>query len=115
MVTSADLFSLDVFVSSVRDSADRAMLRRSSQVAVACRFLDYPPFYIEPHPSTSAFVDGHTRVFRMGKSCMLSEEEAHLRGLVEQVCAVHSCGHQQLTKYDIVVSATCALCDSGAW
>lgn len=71
------LFKLDVFVRSV-ERLDGAC---EPGAAVACRFLDYPVFFIHPRAASHCKV----AVFDNGKSCLLSETAERLRAMAAEV------------------------------
>ena len=84
MVVSESQCSLKIFVTSVEDTIAGAQ-RSSSDVTIACRFLDYPTFFINPSRRAQAASSVRKAVFQNGKSCVLAEEGHQLRGLIAEV------------------------------
>ena len=84
MAVSESQCSLKVFVTSVEDTTAGAQ-RSSPEVTIACRFLDYPTFFINPSRRAQAANSVKKAVFQNGKSCVLAEEGDQLRGLIAEV------------------------------
>lgn len=81
--TKASVFSLDVIVHDVTHEAEcvAGSLARDN-LAIACRFLDYPLFFIRPRSKQR---DHKTIKFNNGKSCALSEVKTRLKDSLQQV------------------------------
>ena len=80
--STEDLFCLNVFVEDVELVSDNEYRREVNGLALACRFLDYPLFFIHPQVR-------HERsprcTFNTGKSCALSETKSKLSGIISKV------------------------------
>lgn len=76
------VFCLDVFVNSVEILSHDNCSHDGNGMALACRFLDYPLFFIHGQPM-------HDRLprctFNTGKSCALAESRETLAGIVSKV------------------------------
>lgn len=79
----ASVFSLDVVVHDVwHEAGCVAGSLAGDNLAIACRFLDYPLIFIRPRSKKR---ENQTIKFNNGKSCALSEEKACLKDSLQQV------------------------------
>ena len=82
------VFCLDVFVEDLTCLASGHKLPARRQEAIACRFLDYPTFFIYPRCIRDENAcDNRSSIlkFHSGKSCVLAEIPEQLQGLTAQV------------------------------
>lgn len=79
----SSLFSLDVYVEAVHSKVGAQTPR---QETIACRFLDYPTFFIHSSPEIRQYENFlASQRFCSGKSCLLAETKDQLAGLLAKV------------------------------
>lgn len=80
--STEDIFCLDVFINDVTLVSDHGCRHETTGLALACRFLDYPLFFIHPQPRNER---SQRCIFDAGKSCALSESKEKLSGIISKV------------------------------